>query len=86
MRLHYFRTHAIRLPLCRCFWRMHADDYQALVCISVVPTPVPGIIADTIDSAKGPKMQGHHLSSQVFQLERVGVYPRIPVGELGCLE
>ncbi len=46
------------------------------------PLPVPGIVADAVDSSKGVKMQDDDLSTQRGHGQRLGVEPLHAGGEL----
>ena len=48
-----------------------------------MPTPVPGVVSNAIDSAKGKEMQGHHLASQLCQIESFRINPSSTGSNLG---
>src|SRR6185369_3538964 len=45
---------ALKHLFVRPFGRVDADDRHALLAEPVLPTPVPGVIADAVDSPKRP--------------------------------
>ena len=58
----YFFLQSFDLTFCRRFGRMNAKNYQALITKTVIPTPVPGVIAYAVNSAKCPEVEGNDLS------------------------
>ena len=73
-------------PFAVTFGRVNAEDRQSLGRIRLVPTPVPGVVAYAIDSAKGIKMQGNHFSLELRERERLGIDPNFRVGQLWGFE
>ena len=46
---------------------MIADDHQPFIAVGLMPFPQRGNHVATVDSAKGPHLQQHHLAPQVGQ-------------------
>lgn len=57
------------------FRRVNADDRNTLLRKLFIPALVPRVIANAVDSAKGPKVEDHNLSAQIGQLKRLGIEP-----------
>ena len=49
----------------RSFRGVDPDDRQAAFLKRIVPTPVPGVIADAVNSPKGPEVQRNDLAPQL---------------------
>ena len=49
---------------------MHAEDYQASVRKRLMPTLVPRVIADAVDSSKGVEVEGHNLALELLGGQR----------------
>ena len=65
------------------FRRMDTNDGDALLTELLLPFPVPGIVVDAIDSAKGPEVDDDDLPLQIFQRQRFAVDPVIEVLKYG---
>ncbi len=64
---------------------MDADNCEALLSVALLPTPVPGVVVDAINSAEGPKVDYHHVSAELGEGEGLGVDPFLYVTEFGRL-
>lgn len=56
-------AHAIDVFLAVGFRRVDAEDDDAFVAEIFVPTRVPRVIVNAVDSAKGPKMEGNDFAA-----------------------
>lgn len=64
------------------FGGMDAEDRQSFVREALMPTPVPGVIVDAVDSAEGPEVQSDDASPQPGQTERSRVDPGVDGSQL----
>ena len=66
------------------FGRMNAENHQSLRGELVVPTLVPRVITDAVDSSVGKEIQGHDLTAQLFERQRFAVDPAVNFLQTGC--
>ena len=66
---------ALDVALGRRFRRVDADDRQAVSEKIIVPFPVPGVIADAVNSPKRIKVNRHHPPAQILDFQRSRVDP-----------
>ena len=85
-RLFHFLPQSADFMLDCRFGCVDSDNREILVGDRILPTPVPGVIALAVNSAKRPKMQGDHVASQVDESLRLGVDPAAGIDQFRRLE
>ena len=65
---------------------MNPDDCQSVFREAFVPIPVPGIIANAVDSLEGIEVNGDDLAFEVGKLERFRVDPTPGLFQFWCFE
>src|SRR5262249_52980397 len=64
---------------------MHADHREIAFVEHCVPTLVPRVVVDTVDSTEGPEMERDDLPAKLLDRQRFGIDPIGYAAQLWCL-
>ena len=68
------------------FGGVHSNDGQSTVAVILLPPPVPGVVANAVDSAKSPEMERDDFALQVGDAQVGGVNGPVGGNQFRSLE